>query len=133
MRLTAVPLNNYQNTNSWMSANQWTIRSGDANTLYFQLIDLDSCGGNLRHKTGVGSGNQPVVVTATFPSIDDTQVIALTATVDPNDSSIFSINMSGTQVPGSGNVIFSVAEGSSTRNFSVMNMIAVEQINQGSC
>lgn len=133
MRLSAVPLINFSNINSFMSANEWTIRAGDPNTLYFQLIDLDSCSGNLRHMTGVGSGNQPVIVTVTFPSIDDTQVITVTATVDPNDASVFSIALTNLQIPGSGNVFFSVSEGGVVRQFSVMNMIAVEQINQGCC
>lgn len=134
MRLSAVPLNNYQNTNSYMSANEWTIRSGDPNVLYFQLIDLDSCGGNLRHMTGVGVGNQPVVVTVTFPSIDDTQVITLTAAVDPNDSSIFFITLDGTQFPSAGNVQFSVQEGSGApRTFSVQNMLDVEIANNSGC
>lgn len=135
MRLSAVPLISYQNTNSYMGANEWTIRSGDPNVLYFQLIDLDSYGSKLRHMTGVGGPNQPVVVTVSFPSIDDTQIIALTATVDPNDDSIFSITLDGTKFPSAGNVQFSVQEGSGApRTFSVQNMLDVEIANNsGSC
>ena len=131
MRLTATPITNYQNTNAFITGSEWTIRAGDPNTLYFQLIDLDSS--KLRHMTGVGSSNQPVVVTATFPSIDDTQVITVSCTVDPNDSSIFSIPLTSSQSPASGNVQFSVSEGGVARKFSVQNMIAVEQLNMGCC
>lgn len=128
-RLTSIPLINFSNINSFTTANQWTIRAGEANTLRFQLIDLESFQGNLRHMA-IAS---PVVVSVTFPSIDDTQVITVTATIDSNDASIFSISLTNVQIPGSGNVQFSVSEGGVARQFSVLNMIAVEQINQGSC
>lgn len=133
MRLSAVPLVNYSNTNSFMGANEWIIRAGDPNKLYFQLIDLDSCGGKLRYMTGVDVSNQPVVVTVTFPSIDDEQVITVDGTVDPNDASVFSIDLTNLQIPAGGNVTFSITEGTATRQFTVINMISVEQINQGSC
>ena len=54
-RLSARPIVNFQNVNSFKYANQWTVSAGNSNTLYFQLVDLDQCG--LRYLAGIGSGN----------------------------------------------------------------------------
>jgi hypothetical protein len=156
MRLSARPLLNYANVNSFSYGNQWIIRAGDPNTLYFQVVDLDQgpasvvggpnpifgfqsaqpLSGNigLRYMVGVGSQNTPSGVTATFPSIDDTQVIMAQAIQDPNDKSIWSVTLGPNQKPNSGNVIFAVAEGNLIRRFSVLNMISVEYPqNDGAC
>lgn len=120
MRLSAKSLLNFNSVNSYTPANQWTIRAGETNTLYFQLIDLDQAG--LRYIAGVG-GSASVQVT--FPSIDDSQVISVAAVANANDASIWSVSLSSVQVPNSGNVQFAVTE-TSTRRFSVTNMISVE-------
>ncbi len=156
MRLTARPLLNYVNVNNFDYGNQWTIRAGDPNTLYFQIVDLDqgpsnvigqfaplnqfgansTLSGNigLRYMVGVGSGNQPAAITVSFPSIDDTQQISLQATQDPDDKSIWSVTLGPNHKPGSGNVQFAVAEGNSIRRFSAMNVLGVEDpTNDGSC
>lgn len=156
MRLTARPLLNYANVNSFSYANQWIIRSGDPNTMYFQIVDLDqgpanvigqfapanqfgansTLSGNigLRYMVGVGSGNQPAAITVTFPSIDDTKVIQATAVQDSNDKSIWSVTLGSNQQPASGNVQFAVAEGNAIRRFSALNLLNVENsFNDGSC
>lgn len=136
MRLSAKPLLNYVNVNNFSYGNQWIIRSGDPNTLYFQVVDLDLGSNNtgLRYMVGVGSGNQPAAITVTFPSIDDTQVITATAVQDANDKSIWSVTLGPNQQPASGNVQFAVAEGNSIRRFSVLNVLNVENtFNDGSC
>jgi hypothetical protein len=130
MRLTAQPITIFNNINSFTLGSEWIIRAGDPNTLYFQLFDLDA--NDQRHLTGL-NGNTPVVVTVTFPSIDDNQVITKTATVDSNDTSVFNITLLNTDYPAGGNVFFSVTEGSVTRTFPVINMLSVEMVNQGSC
>jgi hypothetical protein len=124
--------------------------------LYFQVVDLDQgpaqvigqanpifgfgqggqLGGNigLRYMVGVGVGNTPAGVTVTFPSIDDTLVIAVPAVQDPNDKSIWSVTLGPNQKPGSGNVQFAIAEGNSIRRFSALNVLNVEDpTNDGSC
>lgn len=156
MRLSARPLLNYANVNSFSYGNQWIIRAGDPNTLYFQVVDLDqgpasvvggpnpifgfqgsaALSGNigLRYMVGVGVSNQPAGITVTFPSLDDTQVINVLAVQDPNDASIWSVTLGQNQKPNSGNIMFAVAEGSSIRRFSALNLISVEYPqNDGSC
>lgn len=156
MRLSARPLLNYANVNNFSYGNQWIVRAGDPNVLYFQIVDLDqglasvvggpnpifgfqgsgTLSGNvgLRYMVGVGAGNQPAAITVTFPSIDDTQVINAPAVQDPNDKSIWSVTLGPNQKPNSGNVQFAVTEGNSTRRFGALNLISVEYPqNDGSC
>lgn len=152
MRLSARPLLNYANVNSFSYGNQWTIRAGEQNVLYFQLVDLDqgpatvvggplfqgspSLSGNigLRYMAGVGSANQPVGMQVSFPSIDDLQMIVATAVQETDDKSIWKVTLNENQKPNSGAVIFAISEGGRTRRFNVLQMIAVEYPqNDGSC
>lgn len=139
MRLSARPLVNFLSINSFCIANQWLIRAGEKNTLYFQLIDLDQasacCGtsGGSRYIPGVGAGNTPVSVVVTFPSIDCTKTIQATAVQDPNDASIWSVSLSSSQIPQGGAMNFAITQGTTLRNFSVFNILGVEWPgNQGS-
>jgi len=132
MRLSALPIINYQGVNSFCTGNQWTIRSGDPNTLYFQLIDLDaSCGGNCgcpqRYIPAAGS-----ILVVTFPSIDCMSTIQITATQNAMDGSIWSIPITAAQRPAGGAVKFSLTSAPNTWNFSVINLLCVEPINGGS-
>lgn len=154
MRLSARPLLNYVNVNNFSYGNQWIIRAGDPNVLYFQIVDLDqgpanvigqfaplnsfganpSLSGSVGLRYMVGVTNTPAGITVTFPSIDDTQVINATAVQDPNDKSIWSVTLGQNQKPASGNVQFAVAEGSQIRRFSALNLLNVEDPqNDGSC
>jgi hypothetical protein len=153
MRLSARPLLNYVNVNNFTYGNQWQIRAGDPNVLYYQVVDLDQGPaqviGQANPVFGFGQGGQlagniglrymvgvtaAASITATFPSIDDTQVIAAPAVQDPNDKSIWSVTLGPNQKPGSGNVQFAVAEGNSIRRFSALNILSVEDPqNDGSC
>lgn len=148
MRLSARPLLNFCSINSFSYGNQWIIRAGDPNTLYFQVVDLDQgpasvvgapnpifgfqsspvLSGNvgLRYMVGVGAGNTPAGITLTFPSIDDSQVITVQAVQDPNDASIWSVSLGQNQKPNSGNVQFAVMEGNNIRRFGVLNLLSVE-------
>lgn len=133
MRLSAKVIKNYANINSFDYGNEWVIRAGEPNTLYFQLVDLDQDG--LRYMSGAGVSNQPASVSVNFPSIDDDAVLDIAATLaDAADGSIWKISLSDAQVPSSGNVVISVTEGAVTRKFGVLNMISVEHPgNDGSC
>ena len=143
MRLSANLILNYANVNQFGFQDQWKVRAGDPNTLYFQLIDLDQgsdgtgtkgCACYLRYLLGIGTQNQPYGVTVTFPSIDDSKTITATATqVDANDSSVWAVKILSSQQPGSGNVIFTVTEGSTTRTFKLMNALAVEYPGNDGC
>lgn len=138
MRLSAIPIINWNNVNSFCTANQWTIRSGEQNTLYFQLVDLDQSpccknGCPSRYVAGVGAPNQPASLIVTFPSIDCKQVVQITAVQDSSDGSIWSVNIPSALRPFGGNVNFSLTQGTVIRNFSVLSMLGVEYPgNQGS-
>lgn len=132
MRLSALPITSFNGINSFCTGNQWTIRGGDPNTLYFQLIDLDvncagSCGCPQRYIPAAGS-----TVIATFPSIDCNNTIRITATQNAQDGSIWSIPITSVQRPSGGAVKFSLSSAPNTWNFSVINMLGVEPLNGGS-
>lgn len=133
MRLSAKAITTYNTVNSYSFGNQWTVRAGDPNTLYFQIVDLDQS--SLRYVLGIGVLNQPYGIIVTFPSIDNSKIINATAVqADAGDSSLWKVSLSSVQVPGGGNVQFAVQEGSAIRRFSVINLLGVEDpINDGSC
>lgn len=155
MRLTSTPIINFSNINNFQTSSQWIIRASDPNTLYFQLFDLDNMSqppyvpmnsgffnaaiqtSPQRFIAGVGSSNQPVSMTITFPSLDPTNILTFTATSDPNDASVWSFSLPGyantALGPASGNVMFSLTQGIKTWTWTVVNMLAVEMTNQGSC
>lgn len=129
MRLSAKPIINFANVNQFDFGNQWIIRSGEYSTLYFQIIDLDQ--NELRYVTGLSATTSVVV---TFPSIDDAQLLNIPAIPDPNDSSIWKLTIGPNQTPSSGNVRFSIQEGSSIKRFSTLNLLSVEFTeSEGSC
>ena len=154
MRLSANLIRTYCSVNSF-GFGDWSIRANEPNTLYFQLVDLDQMPwiirqntswpgivqitddhNTLRYLTGQGVGTTPVIVTVTFPSMDcNSSALTVTATaVDPADASLFKVDLTALQVPGSGNVIFSVQEGVVTRKFLVMDAISVENpLSSGQC
>jgi hypothetical protein len=126
MRLSANIIVNYANVNQFAFAEeQWKIRAGDPNKLYFQVIDLDQA--SLRYMVGIGAENQPYQIVVTCPSIDNSKVLQFIAQqADPADSSVWFIQLAPTQIPSSGNVMFTVSEGFSTRNFRLVNAMHVE-------
>ena len=154
-RLTSQALINFSTINDFQNASQWTIRASDPNTLYFQLFDLDNVSkppyvamnsgffnaaiqtSPQRYIAGVGVSNQPISMTVTFPSLSPANTFTYTATPNPNDASVWSINIPGyasaAQSPASGNVIFSLTQDTSTWTWTVINMVAVEMTNMGSC
>ena len=133
-RLSAKPIINFQNINSFDYANQWVVRAGDQTTLYFQLVNLDSCPSDCpqRYILGLGAGNSPVQVRVTFPSIDCSSAFTLIASQDPNDGSVFSVVIPYTSTPQTGNVQFVVYQGNNISNFNVLQMMVVQYSNDGS-
>jgi len=135
-RLSAKPIVNYSNINSFSYANQWIISASNTNTLYFQLVNLDSgCGDcSLRYIPGVGVSNQPIALKVTFPSIDCTAVITMFASqVSPcGDGSIWSVSIPSTITPQTGAVQFQLFEGNNITSFRVEQMICVNYNGSGS-
>lgn len=129
-RLSARPIINFQNINSFKYANQWNIFAGDPNVLYFQVTDLDQCG--LRYIAGLGTSNMPVGLKVMFPSIDCSQVLTLIAQQNPNDGSIWSVTIPTTNTPQTGNVNFQLFEGNSYKTFQGLQLLVVNYTNDGS-
>jgi hypothetical protein len=155
MRLTSQAVINFSNINDFQMASQWTIRASDPNTLYYQLFDLDNVdtipysapwnGGFFginqttpqRFIAGVGTSNQPFTMTVTFPSLNVGNTLTFNATPNANDASVWSFSIPGYSnvgyAPSSGNVIFTLTQGINTWTWTVINMLAVEMTNCGSC
>ena len=134
MRLSCNFVINWASVNQFEYEDQWKMRAGDPVTLYFQLIDLDQ--ENLRYMAGIGLVSPAVAgIIVTCPSIDNSKVLQFSAIqADPNDASVWRITIAPTQVPGSGNVMFQVIEGSAIRNFKKTNGLHVELPgSDGSC
>ena len=138
MRLSAKPIVNYANINSFTFGNQWIIRAGDPNSLYFQLVDLDhvdnsACKTPIRY-VPVTAGPNPVVITVTFPSIDNATQITATATQLTGDASLWAVALNPSQIPGSGTVQFAINDNGVIRRFGVLSMMSVEYPDSdGSC
>lgn len=132
MRLSAKPILTFANINALSYGNQWTVRAGEINVLHFQLVDLDQA--SLRYMVGVGVSNQPFAVSMTIPSINDASVLILSAVqADASDSSIWKVTIPASSTLSGGNMQFSVTEGAITRKFNVLNVLAVEYLEDGSC
>lgn len=131
MRLSAKSLKNVENLNTFQYTNQWIVRqdgnSGEEQSLYFQLVDLDKDG--IRYMPEVGA-----VVVVTFPDLDQSVQAVKTAT-NPfaDDKSIFKIDLTVLDIIASGNVKFQITEGNKIKKFSVTNMVTVELLNAGGC
>lgn len=134
MKLSARVVKNYANINSFGFGNQWEIRAGEPNTLYFQLVDSDQAtkdGAQFRYiPTGA-----VVTLDVLFPSIDDDAALTIAADqVDAADGSLWKVELTELQVPASGNVIFKLTQDGVTRSFSITNGITVEYPgSEGSC
>ena len=154
MKLSANLIRSYNSLNSF-TFGDWFIRANEPQLLYFQLVDLDqqpwqappqaiwpniiqqsTNQNSLRYLTGIGSGTTPVIVTVTFPTLNcnDSALNIVATAVSASDPSLFSVSLTALQVPGSGNVIFTVQEGLVIRKFFVQDGISVEDpTNLGQC
>lgn len=132
MRLSAKTLKNVDNLNSWAYSENWVVRqnglTGEADTLYFQITDLDRDG--IRYMPS-NSASMSVF----FQSLDDAGDITKTAVMafPSDDRSIWKIILSATDLPNSGNVIFSLTDGGNTYSFNITNGLSVELVNAGAC
>ena len=105
MRLSAKPIVAYQNINSFRFATEWTIRDGEANTLYFQLIDLDQ--EDLRYIPI----DDDFEVSMEFPALDAAAVITkVGVTPSQLDRSVVAVTLNASDAVSSGNVRIAVTE-----------------------
>lgn len=151
MRLTARAISSFNSPNSYYFGNQWQVNAGDANTLFFQIVDLDQgpnafpgipysnlpIGSNpgLRYLVGLNLATGLTYgINVIFPSINPALSLTMVATqVSHSDASIWSVSIPSASQPAGGNVMFAVTEGTATRNFSVLNLLAVEYASNGGC
>lgn len=128
MLLSAKILKNIFGVNAFSYGTGWTIRADEPNSLYFQLVDKDQA--DLRYMPAALA-----TLNVTFPALPGDSAIVVAATQPfAQDSSIWKVDLTNLQVPGSGAVVFALTEGATTRTFSVQNAISVEYPGQdGSC
>lgn len=131
MLLSAKPLKNVMNINSWQYCNAWMVSSGQPFDLYFQLVDLEKDtaispkGGftdtNIRY-IPQGTTSAQVV----FDALDDDEVITVNASQPfADDKSIWKISLLSTQVPNSGNVKVIVTEAGVVKSFIMKQAVSV--------
>ena len=118
MSLSCLLIKNYNNINSFSYQTEYTVRNGEANTLYFQLVDLDQ--NDLRYMPASGAtltvsfmGNVPVVYNA----------VQVNSAVDP---SLWSVTISASDTILSGNILFALTQGSQKNSWVVGQGIQVE-------
>ena len=131
MRFSAKTLKNVDSLNSWQYAENWIVRqngnTGEASTLYYQLVDLDRDG--IRYIP-----SNTATMTVVFESLDDTMVVTKTAVIAfADDRSIWKIQLSAADLPSSGNVIFTLTDGGNSYSFNITNGISVDLVNAGAC
>lgn len=131
MRLSAKTLKNVDSLNSWQYAENWIVRqfgmSGEAATLYFQLVNLDR--DNIRYMPSALA-----TASVTFSNLNDELVIVKTAQIAfADDRSIWKIDLTDADLPASGNVIFSLTDSGKTYRFNITNGLSVELVNAGGC
>lgn len=140
MRLNAKILKNVANVNSWSYANQAAVQEGQANEIYFQLVDYDQIPGNDK---SVALPDSPlrympqgtvIDLSASFDSIDSAQKMTVVGQQPfPQDPSIWKISLLATQVPKSGNFQIKLTEDGKTKNILAKNAITVDMLNVGGC
>jgi hypothetical protein len=144
MRLSARIVKNYINNNNFDYTENINIRGGEPTTFWIQLVDLDKKD-HLRYipcfPTSVLS------MTVKFDNIDTCSdqgfgyssagrnkafsVPAVIACVD--DKSIWSVYLSGHQVPSSGNIFFNYIENGISYKFYLLDALKVQTLEVGGC
>lgn len=133
MRLNAKILKNVASVNHWEYAETAHVQEGQINEIYIQLIDLDK---KLAQNCPLRYLSQATVlsVEATFPSIDDAQVITIVGTQPfSDDKSIWKFTLSSSQLPNSGAVQIKIDEDGAEKRFNILGAIEVGLINDGGC
>jgi hypothetical protein len=140
MRLNAKILKNVAGVNNWSYANQASVQEGQANEIYFQIVDYDQIPGTdksialpdapLRY---IPQGTE-IGLSASFPSIDSAQEFTIIG-IQPfaDDKSIWKVTLLSSQVPKSGNFKIRLIEDGNAKNILAKNAITVDLLNVGGC
>jgi hypothetical protein len=128
VRLSIKPLKNFNNVNNFEQTTEWFVQAGTQNRLYFQLVNLD------RDELRYIPTEDPVTLTIDFPAIIPTQVLTKTATkFSELDRSIWYVDILATDVIFSGSIRLTLNENGKISKFSALDVVMVEQHNQGGC
>lgn len=140
MRLNAKILKNVAGVNNWAYANQASVQEGQANEIYFQIVDWDQIPGTDK---SIALPDAPlryipqgtvVTLSASFPSIDSAQEFSVVGTQPfPDDKSIWKVTLLSNQVPKSGNFKIKLTEDGNSKNILAKNALSVDLLNVGSC
>ncbi len=134
MFLSGSMLRNVQNVNSFIRANQISVRSGNPTTLYLQLTDADQIvsdnGDFLRYIPASGA-----TMTITVDNISGTNNLINRAASQPyaQDPSVWSVTILSTDVLRNGNLYGTLTEGATVRTFVIENALSVQSTNQEFC
>jgi len=129
MKISAIPLENVVDVNSWNHSDYGYIYEGQANSLFVQLTlpNKSECFRYLSQATAIS-------VNATFDSIDDSEKITITGTSPfSDDKSIWKFDIPSGQIPKSGAIQIQLIEDGVIRNFVVRDFISTELLSIGGC
>jgi hypothetical protein len=130
MRLSARIIRNYVNNNSFQYADNINIRAKEPATFWFQLIDLDNS--SLRYISAFTPSQ--LAISVKFKSVDYHNEFSLPAVIaSTDDKSIWYIQLDGTKDVNSGNLFFNFVENGISRNFYLLDVLKVEQMEVGAC
>lgn len=140
MRLSAKMLQSVENVNSWKYSNQAYVYEGQANDVYIQLVDLAKDPAIIQKGSMFPENPMryvpqgTVIVSATFPSIDDAEEFTAIA-VQPfaDDKSIWKFALAESQLPNTGYFKLTVSENGVEKTVSIRNAIYTELLNIGGC
>ncbi|HBI01341.1 MAG TPA: hypothetical protein DDY18_06920 [Flavobacterium sp.] len=140
MRLSAKVLKNVANVNNWEYANSASVQEGQANEIYVQLVDLDKVPGPDKsvalpeHPMRYIPQGTTIGAEATFPSIDDADVLVIIGTQPfADDKSIWKFDLTDAQLPKSGNFKIKLTEDANEKNILVKGGVSASLLNVGSC
>ena len=133
MFLDGTMLSNVQSVNSFLRANQVSVRVGNPGTLYLQLTDGDQTdmnGYSLRYTPAAGA-----TMTITVDNISGSNNLINRAASQPytQDPSVWSVTILSTDVLRNGNLYGTLTEGAVVRTFVIENALSVQSSNQEFC
>jgi len=139
MRLSSKILKNVSNVNHYQYEDQAYIFEGQENEFYFQLVDLDKLtywkdsevlpDHPLRYMTA-----EDAEIVVNFSSLFDDDQFDVTATRPfPQDSSIWKVSLTDSQLPRTGNLIFTFTENGKSKRVVVIHAINTTLLEIGGC
>lgn len=134
MRLSAIPLKNYCDVNSWDYTQNFQYNEGSNARMYLQLIDLDreicDCSDGSFYQRYVATA--PASLQVEIQNLDETKTISLTAMQVAEDKSLWYVDLLPTYKIGSANIHLTLTEPSGVKKGVVVEGIKVNPTSPGS-